>query len=153
MNWFIFIIILIVIVFIVLLFFLIILFLRILQKRKAHQVLEKFKGRNILKYSPNANCFGLESLGLAQIRGNGVLVLLEDEIYFQMGVPKKEISIPLKMITNVEIVHSHLGKAIPWPLLKISFTNQEGKMDSVAWVFKNVQEWKDTLEEKIKPIH
>lgn len=138
-----------VIVFAVIFFFLIISFLRIMQKRKTQEVMEKLRGRNILKYSPNANCFGQESLGYAQLRGNGVLVLLEDEVYFQMWVPKKEISIPYKMIDRIEIVHAHLAKASPWPLLKISFTNNKGEKDSVAWIFKNVQEWKEILEEKI----
>ena len=51
--------------------------------------MEKFKDEKVLGAFGSENFFGQESLGLGQIRGNGVLVLTEKELYFEMWHPKK----------------------------------------------------------------
>jgi hypothetical protein len=96
-----------------------------------------------------ANYFGVESKGVAQMRGNGALVLTRDELFFERWVPRMELHIPLSAITAVETVRSHLGKAIARPLLKVSYTNADGAADSVAWYVADAASVKQTLEERL----
>ena len=58
-------------------------------EHRINEVMEKFKDETVLGAFGSANFFGQESLGLGQVRGNGVLVLTEKELYFEMWSPKK----------------------------------------------------------------
>jgi hypothetical protein len=106
--------------------------LKKLAGQKAQEVLKKFEGRKVYGVHSSANYFGQESLGMGQARGNGVLVLAEGELYFQMWAPKKEISIKFSDITGVETPKSHLGKTKGRKLLKVLFKNEQGQADSAA---------------------
>ena len=126
---------------IVFLLFLIMRFLKNLQAKRLMEVTEKLKGKNILCITSNSNFFGLESVGMLQVRGNGVLVLTDEELLFSMWTPKKEISIPLKSIKKTEIVKSFLGKTKFRPLLKVVFQNEKNETDSAAWLVSNTNKW------------
>ena len=63
-----------------------------------------------------------------------------------MLLPKKEINIPLRDIVKIETPKSHLHKTKFKPLLKIIFKNDLGELDSVAWLIKDVFQWKENLE-------
>ena len=118
--------------------------------KRTKEVLDRFRGQKILGATPSACFFGLESLGMMQVRGNGVLVLTENELYFQMWVPKKEFNIPIVSIVTIETTRTHCGKGSAFRLLKIVFKDEKGKTDSIAWVVKNLSNWKDTLERLIQ---
>jgi hypothetical protein len=105
-----------------------------------------------LKLSESANYFGLESKGLRQIRGNGVLILTQKKLYFEMWVkPKTIVEVPISSIQKIENVKSHLGKSKFQKLLKVSFINEKGNLDSVAWLVRDLEEWMHSLE-KMKQI-
>jgi len=128
-------------------------FLLVLKKtyqRWTEKVLELFKGKKIIAASMSANFFGQESLGFKQIRGNGVLVLADEELYFRLWIPKKELRISSKQIIDVQSPRSHLGKTKFMPLLKILFKNDKGANDSIAWAVDNLPYWKETLDRIIK---
>lgn len=78
-----------------------------------------------------------------------MLILIEDELYFQLWLPKKEIRISNKQIIDVQSPRIYLGKTQFMPLLKIVFKNNNGKDDSVAWAVDNLPYWKETLEKII----
>ena len=126
------------------------LLLKSLYQKWTKTVLSKFKGQKLIAASISANFFGQESLGYKQFRGNGVLVLTEKELYFELCMPKKEIHILNSDIIDVESPKTHLGKTKFMPLLKIIFKNKKGQDDSVAWVVDNLPYWKETLEAIIK---
>ena len=93
----------------------------------------------------SANCFGIESAGAWQIRGNGCLAATGDEVLFIMWVPRRELLIPRTRIIAVERTRSHLGKTIGRPLLRVRFTNDSGDEDSVAWYVKDLPAWEAAL--------
>jgi hypothetical protein len=93
-----------------------------------------------------ANCFGLQSAGVWQVRGNGGLVLTSECLHFFMLLPNKEFRIPLQEITKMTIAKSHLGKATPFDLLKVTFNN-DGTEDSIAWLIKNPRNWISTIDQ------
>jgi hypothetical protein len=105
----------------------------------------KFAGRTIVRQSVGANFFGRLSRGVVQIRGNGALVLTQKEVYFLQAVPRREITIPLEIITSVTTPRSHLGKSVVSRLLRVDF-REGGKADAVAWAVRDVDEWKEDIE-------
>jgi hypothetical protein len=103
--------------------------------------------------SSTANFYGQKSLGMLQVRGNGNLYLRDQEISFRKWLSKKIIQIPLASITSVETPRSHLGKTKGRTLLKIIFTNEDGKNDSIAWSVDNLSEWTKHIEKIINHNH
>ncbi len=119
------------------------------RKRKT-EILNKFDTTKITLGPSSANSFGQESLGLGQVRGNGLLLLTEHELFFGMYLPKKDFLIPLNLITKIEVVRSHLKKTKSRNLLKVHFTNMSGKEDSIAWLISDLDLWVNTLKGKVK---
>ncbi len=98
----------------------------------------------------NANYFGQESSGAKQVRGNGIIVLTNSELYFEMLLPKKSWIIPVHTIQAVANPTSFLGKSRGGPLLKVTFQNQHGVVDSMAWQMHDVATWTKTLENMVQ---
>jgi len=115
------------------------------KKRKA-EILNKLSNKTIIFGPSSANSFGQESLGLGQVRGNGLLILTEEELFFGMYLPRKDFLIPTNLITKIDIVKSHLKKAKSRNLLKVHFTNINGNQDSIAWLVIDLDSWINTLK-------
>jgi hypothetical protein len=119
-------------------------------KKRRKAIMSLFENSEIILGPSSANSFGQESLGVKQVRGNGLLILTEHELFFGMYVPRKDWHIPLKTITIIEIVRSHLYKTKSRDLLKVVFTNKFGKIDSIAWLVGNLEIWIKTLNRLIE---
>jgi hypothetical protein len=111
-----------------------------LKRRALDEIRRKFAGRTIVRQSVGANYFGRSSAGLGQVRGNGVLVLTADELYFLMFAPHRELTIPLNTVTSVSTPRSHLGKTAGVRLLRVDFRAGTGE-DTAAWAVRGVDEW------------
>jgi len=119
-------------------------------KNRIKEIITKFQENEIIKVSESANYFGLESKGVKQIRGNGVLILTKEKLFFEMWVkPKTIVEIPINSIQKIESVKSHLRKSRFQKLLKVIFTNERRNLDSVAWLVRDLGDWMQFLE-KIK---
>jgi hypothetical protein len=125
--------------------------LRGMANDSAQNVRDRFAGRTLHYFAPNANFFGQQSLGMGQMRGNGTLALTDDELYFLRWAPQKEFVVPLPAIESVVIARSHLGKTRFGPLVKVIFTDEHGASDSMAWQVKDPYNLKQQLEELISP--
>jgi len=97
------------------------LMLQKLFRKRINEIHEKYKDKNVLLADDISNFFGLESLGVWKVRGNGVLLLTEEELFFGMWKPKKELLIPIKSITKISNPKSYMKRSIFKPLLKIIF--------------------------------
>jgi len=95
---------------------------------------------------PGANFYGQESKGKVQMRGNGILVLTEDELYFEWLLPRREFRIPLSAIQAVETPSSFLGKTNFRPLLKVVFKNDSGQTDAMGWIVPDVEAARQAIE-------
>ena len=117
------------------------------KKRRAveAEVRAELGDSEIVAIDNRANCFGLESAGVMQIRGNGCLAATNDEVLFIMWIPRKEIRIPRAWITSVERAKSHLGKTVFRPLLKINYTDDQSGPESVAWLVRDLPAWEAAL--------
>ncbi len=101
-------------------------------RNRINEITEKFKDKKVLISSSSANFFGQESLRKNQIGGNGVLILTEKDLIFEMWIPKKKLIIPLNSIIKIITPKSHLGKIKFRSLLKVIFKNEKNESDSVA---------------------
>ncbi|NPD90286.1 MAG: hypothetical protein HGN29_16360 [Asgard group archaeon] len=119
-------------------------------KKRKREIIAKFQNEEILEISFFSNFYGVASKKFKQVRGNGVLILTKEEIFFGMFIPKKEIKIPLKSIIEVKTPKWFLGKTRFRPVLVIDFINEEGKTDSAAWEVRNINGWKSRLKRLYK---
>ncbi len=108
---------------------------------------DKLGEGDILHLERGANFFGQESKGYAQLRGNGVLVITGKELYFEMWMPERELSVPLSSILRIETPRFYLGKTKGYPLLKVVFRNSRGEVDSMAWMVRDLSKCKRILGE------
>ncbi len=118
---------------------------KLFQKRIS-EIMDEFKDKNIILSTNDANFFGQQSRKSTQVRGNGVLILNAQELYFEMWRPKKILQIPISSVLKIEITKSFLHKSVFRKLLKVVFTNQEGEEDAVAWWVTSLEKWIEELE-------
>lgn len=121
-------------------------FLRRRRRAIAADVHARLGQGRIVAADESANFFGVESRGVAQMRGNGYLAASRDEILFVMWLPRRELTIPRSRVTAVERTKSHLGKSVGRELLRVRFTNESGQPDSVAWLVRDLPTWESALE-------
>lgn len=122
---------------------------RKLFQKRINDIMDKFKGKDIIISLKSANFFGQQSLKSLQTRGNGVLILTHKDLYFEMWHPKKVLQIPTSAILKVEITKSFLHKSVFKKLLKVVFQNESGEEDAVAWWVTSLDKWIEELE-KVK---
>ena len=118
---------------------------KLFQKR-INEIMDKFKGKNIIISLKSANFFGQQSRKSLQTRGNGVLILTHKDLYFEMWHPKKVLQIPTSAILKVEITKSFLHKSVFKKLLKVVFRNESGEEDAAAWWVTSLDKWIEELE-------
>lgn len=98
-------------------------------------------GREPILADDLANCFGIESAGKTQLRGNGCLGLGPDLLVFAMWLPKRDVVVPRNRIVSVETVRSHLGKSVGRRLLRVAWVREDGVQDAVAWFVRDLDAW------------
>ncbi len=108
-------------------------------------VRRRTQGREVVLQTYTANSFGLVSLGAAQIRGNGALILTRQELIFIMAFPRRETIIPLKMVIAVTLPRAHLGKTALRPLLHIAFRGPSGE-DAIALAVGEPERWREAIQ-------
>jgi len=90
--------------------------------------------------SEHVRGLGLESRGPKQVRGNGRLVLTDDELRFRLFVPDRETRIPLAAVTSVGSERTWLGKWVGRRLLRVRWTTADGE-DAMAWEVRYLDGW------------
>jgi len=121
-------------------------------KKRINKILEKYQDENILITDEMSNFFGQESFSVWKVRGNGVLLLTDEKLFFEMWKPKKEVQIPIKSITKISNPKSHMHKTALQPLLKVWFKNESGEEDSAAWWVHELDKWNNVLNRLIKEV-
>ena len=60
--------------------------------KRINEIHEKYKDKDLLIIDNSDNFLRQELLGLGKIRGNGVILLTGEELYFRMWKPKKRVN-------------------------------------------------------------
>lgn len=121
--------------------------IRSARRRQAAALARRFEGATVVAAERRAAFLGLRSRGPFQVRGNGVLVLTPEELFFSLLLPGRELSIPLTSITGVSTARSFLGKSVGRELLVVEFTGEDGTPDAAAWSVADLPRWRAALEE------
>ena len=124
----------------ILAFVALIVFLAMLPVARRARRLEKELPDGVLRKA-NAQGLGLESRGKGQVRGNGWLVLTEDELRFRQWIPNRETRIPLASITEISTPRSWLGKSVGRKLLMVRWDE-----DAMAWNVRDLEGWLGALQ-------
>ncbi len=119
--------------------------LRALRDKTQAKLLAALGDEEVQLMDPSANCMGLESLGMAQVRGNGCLAATGERVLFRMWMPARSFEVRRSDITAVESSRSHLGKSKGMALLRLSFVNERGQPDSLAWAVRDLEAWQRLL--------
>ncbi len=101
--------------------------------------------REVLVEDRAANCFGLESSGAGQIRGNGYLAVTAAEVVFVMWVPRRVVHIRRPLLIEADTTRSHLGKTASRDLLRLRWINDDGDEETTAFAVRNLSGWLDEL--------
>jgi hypothetical protein len=109
------------------------------------EVLELLGGAEPRRIDDQVNCFGLESRGMAQVRGTGCLAATGNEVVFVLWYPRRTLCIDRSEIVGIDTPTSHLGKSRARPLLRIRFTIPTGEEDAIAWWVRDLAGWLDEL--------
>lgn len=129
-----------------------IIWLKILFRQRREEVEAMFREEEIILQHNFAHFYGLESIGHAQAKGNGVLVMTSKELYFLKALPRREYRVPLSAITQVSNPRSHLGKSNVTKLLRVDFI-RDGKVDAIAWmVGEEFETWTQAVQEARKAL-
>jgi hypothetical protein len=117
-------------------------------KRKRDEIEEnfqkKFANKKIRFMDKQALYIARESDGYSHFRGQGYLVLTEDELYFERELVKKIIEIPIDSIVKVDKTKRLAGQG-PGMMLKVVFNTQDGQQEAVAWKVKDLERWIDEI--------
>ncbi len=115
------------------------------QKTTAKLIInQRYKKEQIILEDVGVNYFGMQSKGNIQVRGNGILVLSDVDLFFIMLLPQQELIIPTSSITSLSTPKSFLGKTKGRELLCVTFV-VDGVEDSVAWLVSDLDYWKEIL--------
>ena len=104
---------------------------------------------SIVLLDTGANFYGLQSLGGAQLRGNGGLVLTSDQLLFLMLIPQRDFRIPISAVTGTGLVTSHCGKTSFRTLLQVSWhseTTTGVQTETGAWLVQDPKQWQRQIE-------
>ena len=114
---------------------------------------ERYDHAAVVLSDGGALFFGLSSRGLRQIRGTGVLVLTDDELWFSRYLLREDLQIPLSHVREVRLVGSHLRKRIIGRhLLFVRFApgdNNDDREDSIAWLVTDPNSWKAEISRRL----
>ncbi|MEZ6195098.1 MAG: hypothetical protein R3F20_05120 [Planctomycetota bacterium] len=116
-------------------------------RRRAERIVASdYAGCALHRIDPLANQFGRRSRGLLQVRGNGLLLLLDDRIAFHPLARGENWEIPLERILGLSDPRVFLGKTYLRPLLAIRFRDDEGEEDEAAWAVRDPEGWRRDIE-------
>lgn len=111
---------------------------------RARAEVEVLRGRTPAVLDDAALFFGLQSKGAVQLRGNGCLVLVDDELVFLQWVTDRVVRVRLADVLEVDTARGHLGKRIARDLLRVRW-RADGAEETAAWFVHDLAAWLEPL--------
>lgn len=118
-------------------------------KRRQDELEQNFRNRfanaDVQRVDKHVVFKAQRSHGYSQAQGMGYLVLTDAELYFEMSLLDKVISIPLTSVSKVGQAKRMLGVGTIRPMLTVEFTNAKGEADAIALFVKELSDWKNAI--------
>ena len=106
---------------------------------------KRFSGKTIRHLDKCAVLRAQESHGYSQSEGKGYFVLTDDELYFEMVLLNRAISIDVASIIKVGKTNRLLGVNPGRPMLKVEYKDRNGNNDSIALSVNELELWKKAI--------
>ena len=121
----------------------------IILKRKQDALEENFQRlfskAEVKRLDKHAVFKAQQSHRYSQAQGMGYLVLTDDELYFEMGLLDKVLSIPVANISKVGQANRMLGVGTLRPMLTVECEDAAGELDAIALSVKELGEWEHDI--------
>ena len=111
------------------------------QDELAASVERRFRDKHIRMLDRHAFFIALKSDGYSHSRGQGYLVLSDEELYFERLVGRKVVLIPLGAIVNAGKTGRLAGQGVVRNMLHIEFKDENGDLDAMGLVVKELDRW------------
>ena len=95
---------------------------------------------DLLYIDENAVFFGIGNSGFRTLRGNGIFIIKNSEVFFSLLLPDREYRIPVSSIEKIKTGKSFLGKTKFRELLIIDFKEKDGRLNSAAWLLSDLHQ-------------
>jgi hypothetical protein len=121
----------------------VLLFVR-LKKRQdelAASIERRFRGKRIRMQDKHAFFIALKSDGYSHSRGQGYLVLSDEELYFERLIARKVVPIPFGAIVSAGKTRRLAGQNLVRNMLQIEFKDKNGNLDAIGLVVKELDRW------------
>lgn len=115
-------------------------------------IAQRYNSKDIICHDNLVHYLGSDSSGSKKSRGKGVLLLVNNELYFYRLHPKKELIIPIKRIKRVVTPTTFMEVVSSVPLLQLMYKEEDGRLASVAWKVRDVQCFTRALQEQRKKL-
>lgn len=112
----------------------------------------RYESKDIVYHDNLVHYLGMDSVQGKQIRGKGVLVLAQNELFFFRLHPRLELCIPLKKIKRIVNPTHFLDISSPTPLLQVNFLEDDGTLSSVAWKIRDITSFTESLKAQRKKV-
>ena len=109
------------------------------------EVALRFDPEHVIHGPEMVNFLGLKSEGMGQVRGNGVLILSREGLWFKRGAPEREYTIPLGSIQQLSTPKWFLGKSKGRKMLCVHFSGPAGA-DEIAFLARDLNVWIEKIE-------
>ena len=119
---------------------------------KANELVDKkFNSNEIILKDGMANNGGISSGGQCQCKGNGILLLTENVLFFIQyccGANEEGLEISLENVINIKTAKSWMGKRNMMDFLVIEYSDNHGNNDSIGIQVRDINSWINKLKEK-----
>lgn len=120
-----------------------------LKQKDYKKILSKFNNKDILLKTYGVKYFGKESEKGKPINSEGLMILLNQGLYYVGSFDKKEIFIPKGKIYSIAITDHHKGEFLERLCLAFYFENENGEIDRAAFSIPHPEIWVKGIKENL----
>jgi hypothetical protein len=117
------------------------------QNEIAAMISERYPRNRVRRRDDAAYLIAQESRGYRQSRGNGTLILTDEELFYAIALPKRTFIIPLDTVTGLERVRRMGGQGRVRKFLKIGFDGHDTSPDALGIMLNDIDAWERAIDE------
>ena len=130
-------------------FFGIVLLMAFIRHVETNHLSRKYSADEILLAAFGVTWFGQESLQKKPVRIVGAIALVRDGIYYHSRFGNREVFIPRSSIKIIGTTDFFCDKALHDTVIQISFKNDEGELDRMAFRIPSPAKWLQLLKKTL----
>lgn len=118
--------------------------------KTVRRVTRQFNGVPVRIFASRAYCCGMNRLWDRQWKGNGVLLLTGERLYFRLWERNLDLSIPLKRVRKAEIVYERGPFLLPRRHIKVVYQGMDDHPRTVTWHADRPLDWLQMIQESLR---